>query len=171
MKKKKNGNGHNDWMRQLGLGVKKTDAGKGVTIDPTVLAQEALKAVKGKGAKDGMVTIEETRRFAGKNIVIQRDVGKDSKDAAMAQKKKDRLDALLESIAPAKKVSVLDKSKSDWSTFKSKDDEILEELESHKKSAGTYLGKKEFLSRADLAEYERERDRKLSSDVRNRGRL
>lgn len=34
-----------------------------------------------------------------------------------------------------------------------------------------YLDKQAFLKEAELREYERERDRRLASDVRNRGRL
>ena len=34
-----------------------------------------------------------------------------------------------------------------------------------------YLEKKEFLQRAELREYEQERDKRLASDVRTRGRL
>ena len=82
-----------------------------------------------------------------------------------------RLDAVLESLTQAKKVTVLDKSRLDWKDFKKTDDAVEEELEAHKRSGATYLEKKAFLGRADLAEYERERDQKLASDVRNRGRL
>ena len=38
-------------------------------------------------------------------------------------------------------------------------------------SAVQYLDKQAFLQQADLREYEKERDRRLASDVRNRGRL
>jgi hypothetical protein len=34
-----------------------------------------------------------------------------------------------------------------------------------------FLDKQEFLRQAELREYEQERDRRLASDVRNRGRL
>ena len=37
--------------------------------------------------------------------------------------------------------------------------------------ASQYLDKQAFLQQADLREYEKERDRRLASDVRNRGRL
>ena len=111
------------------------------------IAAKAMAAVKEATASSvltsatGMIKISETRRFAGKNITVEREVSKESRDAKRAQanpvgKKKEGLDAVLEQIAPAKKVTVMDKSKSDWKEFKTTDDQILEELEAHKKSGG-----------------------------------
>lgn len=176
-KKKEKSNGDTEWMRHLGLGngQKKKSSSKEALSD---IAAKALSQVKDANSvamnASGMITIEETRRFAGKNITVQRDVGKDSKEAKRQQSKstkKEGLDAVLEQIAPAKKVTVMDKSKSDWKDFKFKDDKVLEELEAHKKSGGTYLEKKDFLAAADVKAYEKERDARLGADVRNRGRL
>lgn len=163
-------------MRQLGLGPKKTSE---PATDKSAVAAAALAAAKQAasvtvGQQYGMVTVAETRRFAGQTITVNREVDAASKEAARAQgsaAKKAGLDAVLESLAQAKKVTVLDKSRSDWKDFKKTDDQVEEELEAHKRSGGTYLEKKEFLSRADYAEYERDRDARLASDVRNRGRL
>ena len=49
--------------------------------------------------------------------------------------------------------------------------QIEEELEDYKKSGDKYLGKVDFLKRAELREYEKERDQRLGSNMRNRGRL
>ena len=49
--------------------------------------------------------------------------------------------------------------------------QIEEELEDYKKSGDKYLGKVDFLKRAELREYENERDQRLGSNMRNRGRL
>jgi Bucentaur or craniofacial development len=68
-------------------------------------------------------------------------------------------------------VNVLDKSKMDWKEFKKSDTAIEDELESYKKSNNQYLDKKEFLQRSELREYEQERDKRLASDIRTRGRL
>ncbi|KXZ49025.1 hypothetical protein GPECTOR_23g113 [Gonium pectorale] len=68
-------------------------------------------------------------------------------------------------------VSVLDKTKADWSQFKAANTEVDEELETFKKSGDQYLDKQNFLKRAELREYEKERDLRLASDVRTRGRL
>jgi len=40
-----------------------------------------------------------------------------------------------------------------------------------RRSGGQFLDKQDFLKRAELREYEKERDKRLASDVRNRGRL
>ena len=49
--------------------------------------------------------------------------------------------------------------------------QVEEELEAYKRSGGQYLDKVDFLKRAELAQYEKERDARLGSDVRNRGRM
>lgn len=147
--------------------------------DIKALAANALMTAKAAtsataAGQYGTVTINETRRFAGQSITVERQVNADSKEAAKAidsAKKKAGLDAVLESLAQAKKVTVLDKSQSDWKKFKRTDDTLEAELEAHKRSGATYLEKQEFLGRAELAEYERERDQRLASDVRSRGRL
>lgn len=46
-----------------------------------------------------------------------------------------------------------------------------EELEGYKKSDQRYLERIDFLKRAELREYEKERDARLAADVRTRGRL
>jgi hypothetical protein len=167
-------------MRQLGLAPStKQDKPKNTTSIAAAALAAAKTAASATAAQQyGMVTVTETRRFAGKNVTVQRDVDANSKEAVKAGidgvgtlKKKAGLDAVLESLAQAKKVTVLDKSRIDWKDYKKADDTVDEELEAHKRSGATYLEKKEFLSKADVAEYERERDQRLASDVRNRGRL
>ena len=169
-------------MRQLGIkpGGKKAEEAK---TDTKAVAAAALAAAKTAASATaaqqiGMVTVTETRRFAGQTVTLQREVDAKSKEAAKAgeaaaaaAKKKAGLDAVLESLAQAKKVTVLDKSRLDWKDYKKKDETVEEELEAHKRSGGTYLEKQAFLKGAELAEYERERDARLASDVRNRGRL
>lgn len=86
------------------------------------------------------------------------------------ERKKAGLDAVLASLEGTKKVNVLDKSRDDWGTFKSGNTHIAEELEAYKKSGGKYLDKVDFLKRAELREYEAERDKRLAGDIRSRGR-
>ncbi len=80
---------------------------------------------------------------------VQRTVEAGSKEAAKAAQRAQRasaasstgLDALLAQIEAKKKLSLLDKSKMDWSGFK-KDNALLEEeLEAYKKSGDKYLDK------------------------------
>lgn len=183
-KKKKKEQAKTEWMRQLGMLSDRTKPVEKSDITSAKVSQEvaakALAAVKDATAssvltnQSGMIMIEEKRRFAGKNITVQRQVDKDSKQAEASKKQQKKvagLDAVLEQIAPTKKVTVMDKSMSDWKQYKDKDEKVLEELEVHKKSGGTYLEKKDFLATADVKAYEKERDARLASDVRNRGRL
>ena len=58
----------------------------------------------------------------------------------------------------------------DWSAVKAADADVEEDLERHMKGK-TYLEEQEFLKRAELREYEQERDARLAGDVRTRGRL
>jgi len=94
-----------------------------------------------------------------------------SAEAQRQQAKRSGLDTLLASLKGDKKVSVLDKSRDDWKNFKKSNTKIEEELELHKKSSDKYLEKQEFLQKAELRQYELERDKRLAADVRTRGRL
>ena len=49
--------------------------------------------------------------------------------------------------------------------------QVEDELETYKKGTDKYLDKVDFLKRAELREYEKERDARLGADVRSRGRL
>ena len=91
-------------------------------------------------------------------------------DKLKEKEKKSGIDAVLASLEAAKKVNVLDKSRDDWGQFKKTDAQVEAELDAYKKSGGKYLDKVDFLKRAELREYEVERDQRLSGDIRNRGR-
>jgi Bucentaur or craniofacial development len=172
-------------MQQLGItssaktGDKAKPAGSKMSAAAAALA--AAKAATSSQSL-GMVSVTETRRFAGKNITMTKQVAAGSKEASAAapdaqdnggsdSRNKQGLDAVLASLAQAKKVGVLDKSRADWRDFKSTNDATAEELEVHKRSGEAFLDRQAFLGRAELREYEKERDARLGSDVRNRGRL
>lgn len=80
------------------------------------------------------------------------------------------LDSVLLQMEKTRKLNVLDKSKMDWKEVKDADAEMEEDLERHKRGK-TYLEEQDFLKRAELREYEIERDARLAGDVRTRGRL
>ena len=63
------------------------------------------------------------------------------------------------------------KSKMDWGDAKAQDTTIEDDLNTHLKSGDTHLEKQDFLQRADVRQYEIERDARLANDPRNRGRL
>ncbi|DBA67503.1 TPA: hypothetical protein ACH3X2_001783 [Trebouxia sp. C0005] len=140
--------------------------------DSNQRAAAAAAAAAAAQGKTESKTITETRRFAGKDIQYKRAATEHDAKATKAQDiKKGGLDALLGSLQQAKKVNVLDKSRMDWGDFKSSDVKVDEELEGYKKSGDKYLDKVDFLKRAELRQYEKERDQRLSQDMRSRGRL
>jgi hypothetical protein len=61
-----------------------------------------------------------------------------------------------------KKINVLDKSRKDWGKYK-EEQGVTEQLEEYKKSNDKYLDKVAFLQRAEVREYEVERDQKLAA--------
>ncbi|GFR44435.1 hypothetical protein Agub_g5674 [Astrephomene gubernaculifera] len=160
-------------------------AGGPTAEEKRALAAAALAAARDAGAagsRVGKVAVTEVRRFAGKDVQVTLHVDKDSREAQRAAARaaapppppasaSSGLDAVLAEIDKKKKVSVLDKTKADWSEYKAANTEVDEELEMYKKSGEQYLDKQNFLKRAELREYEKERDTRLASDVRTRGRL
>ncbi|MEW5319772.1 MAG: hypothetical protein WDW38_010901 [Sanguina aurantia] len=148
------------------------------------VAAAALAAARagtsvGAAKAAGKVAVTQTQRFAGKDISVTKLVEEGSsevmkaarKAAAQAAATKGSMEAMLADLEKKKKVSVLDKSKMDWKEHKSSDADLEAELELYKKSGDQYLSKVDFLKRAELRQYEKERDQKLAADVRNRGRL
>ena len=97
--------------------------------------------------------------------------GQEAEKEDAEQKRQKGLDTVLNSLQSTKDVNVLDKSRSDWHTHKQLNPEEAAELEKYKKSSGKYLDRVDFLNRASTREYEQDRDKRLASDIRTRGRL
>jgi hypothetical protein len=72
-------------------------------------------------------------------------------------------EALAAQLAKKKKLTVLEKSSLDWGNFV-EEEQMGDELERHGKSKDAFLGKQDFLDRADYSRFEKERD------LRQRGR-
>ena len=124
---------------------------------------------------DGVMKVTETRNFAGKEMEVTKTYVEGTKEAKQAAKrdaaaKSGGLDNVLLQLEKTKKLNVLDKSKMDWKDVKEGDAAMEEDLEKHKRGK-TYLEEQDFLKRAELREYELERDARLNADVRTRGRL
>jgi len=140
------------------------------------IAAAALAAVKDATAvnKGGKIEVNEVRNFAGEEVKLRKFVDPNSMEAQIAQERTkmqasstSSLDALLEQISKKRKLNILDKSKKDWGDYKEK--EGLEvELDAYKKSSDKYLDKVSFLQRADLREYEREREIRLAQLAKRR---
>ena len=124
---------------------------------------------------DGVVKVTETRNFAGKQMEVTKTYESGSREAKAAARRdaaqsRGGLDSVLLQMEKQRKLNVLDKSKMDWKEVKASDASMEEDLEKHKKGK-TYLEEQDFLKRAELREYEIERDARLAGDVRSRGRL
>lgn len=165
-----------------GLASSSCNPTKVVDEESRSVAAAAIKAAKeaaslGVAKSYNKVAVTETRKFAGKEIEVTVHVDKDSKAAAKLAEKAAKkqvmsgLDKFLAELETKKKVNIIDKSKMDWDALKASDQKMEEELEMHKKSSNRYLDKVDFLKKAELREYEIERDKRLQGDVRLRGRI
>ncbi|GLJ11768.1 hypothetical protein SUGI_0176490 [Cryptomeria japonica] len=140
------------------------------------IAAAALAAVKQANAagKEGKIEVSEVREFAGEQVKLKKFVDPNSKEAQMAQEKarmqassSSGLDALLDKISKKRKLNILDKSRKDWGEFK-EEKGLLEELDAYNKSGDKYLDKVSFLQKADLREFEREREIRLAQQAKRR---
>jgi hypothetical protein len=104
---------------------------------------------------------KEVVRFAGQEVEVTVAAKKKQAVAAAAKTESSGLDNLLDSLRPkaAKKINTVQKSEIDWESHKHTDKGVQEELETHMKGQ-TYLDKVSFLKRAELREYELEREGK-----------
>ncbi|XP_071091838.1 craniofacial development protein 1-like isoform X1 [Haliotis cracherodii] len=75
------------------------------------------------------------------------------------------LGGLLNKIGKKPKMSVLEKSKMDWNTFK-KDEGIEDDLQIHNRGKESYLERMAFLNRADVRQFELEKSLRLSKSKR-----
>lgn len=184
---------NSNWMMNLGLAPKKTASASqdnlgerratlqnGSSEEAKKLAAAALSAVKdvtsataAAASGRGKVEITEVRDFAGEEIQVRKLVDSDSKEAVeraakMTSGPPSALDNVLEQIKKKQKLSVLDKTKKDWGEFKGENKGMEDELDAYKKSTNQYLDKVSFLQRADLREFERERDARLALQSKRR---
>lgn len=121
--------------------------------------------------KDTSVTVEEG------SVLIVRSESKSSQELKAAQalirksemqaSSSSGLDGLLQQISKKQKPNILDRSRKDWGTFK-EEKGLEDELEAYKKSGDKYLDKVAFLQRADVREYEKERDARLALQSKQR---
>lgn len=106
--------------------------------------------------------VQEVKRFAGKNIVVQRKVAPSKAAAKSGTRKKDPpkgLDSLLKEISGPSKLSTVAKTSADWDSFKV-DTGIDDQLEQQAQSKDAFLVKKDFLNRVDHRQFEHERSKR-----------
>lgn len=178
-----------DWMMALGLAPKRASANQETlgkrpaavhnctSEGARKAASEALSAVReiaSAAATAGKLEIKEVRDFAGQEIEVRKLVDANSREAVEKAKagcggQTSALDIVLDQIKKKPKLNVLDKSKMDWGEFKEEHKGMEDELDAYKKSSNKYLDKVSFLQRADLREFERERDARLAMSRRRPG--
>ncbi|XP_020590818.1 craniofacial development protein 1 [Phalaenopsis equestris] len=176
-----------DWMVALGLVPKKTSAiqenlGKKPAAVRSCTSEEsrmaaaaalsAVREVTSASASTGKVEIKEVRDFAGQDIEVKKLVDANSREAVEKAKSggapPSALDTILDQIKKKQKLSVLDKTKKDWGEYKEEHRGLEDELDAYKKSSNQYLDKVSFLQRADLREFERERDARLAMQAKRK---
>ncbi|XP_059053790.1 craniofacial development protein 1 [Achroia grisella] len=159
-----------------------TDTKPKPTCQPTKtnansIVDNAVKQPSGsfKGSNDDEKARERRIfEFAGETIVVENNVIKEKINSAESPAAASKLDGpssrgrpsgglsgLLNNLNKTAKLSTLEKSKLDWLTYK-KEEGIEEEIESHNKGKAGYLDRQDFLERADLRQYEIERDLRMS---------
>lgn len=132
-------------------------------------------SIKEKDAKtkrptaDSTVQITKVYDFAGEEVRVTKEVGKDSKEAKTVSaaspglakmKRSGGLQGILGKMNKKPKLSTLEKSKLDWNTFKDEQG-ISDDLKCYNKGKNGYLEKKMFLERTDNRQFEKERDMRL----------
>ncbi|XP_064641379.1 craniofacial development protein 1-like isoform X2 [Lineus longissimus] len=135
--------------------------------------------------KPEKVTITKIFDFAGEEVRVTKEVAADSKEAKEATKEQTSgdekespatsspgagisgvkrpaggLGSVLGKIGKKTKISVLDKSKLDWDSFKQKEG-IDEELKIHNRGKDGYIERKKFLEKVDYNQFEIERNLRL----------
>ncbi|KFB44399.1 AGAP005152-PA-like protein [Anopheles sinensis] len=117
-------------------------------------------------------TVAQLFEFAGEQVVVS-DEGSKSDSPADAEKTASRpavsavpgfprrsgsggLGAVLNQINKKNKLTTLEKTKLDWTSFKQKEG-IAEELQTHNKGKDGFLERRDFLERTDLRQFEIEK--------------
>ncbi|GMT01878.1 hypothetical protein PENTCL1PPCAC_24052, partial [Pristionchus entomophagus] len=144
---------------------KKAGEEKKSIATPTVQPSAAASG----SAAESTTKITEIFDFAGQEIKVEKEVTLEEAKAheEKEQKKKEEaskkpvvkrvgLGDALTMIAKKPKMSVLDKSNLDWSSFK-QEQKIEEDLAIHNRGKNGYLNKQDFLMKADHAQFEKER--------------
>ncbi|KAI5637100.1 bucentaur or craniofacial development domain-containing protein [Phthorimaea operculella] len=136
---------------------------------PTTQDKPATSTVQ-QNKEDEKARERRIFEFAGETIVVENDVIKEKiktdgaspviKDGP-SRSRGGGLSNVLGQLNKKNKLSTLEKSKLDWNTYK-KTEDIDDEIQSHNKGKAGYLDRKDFLERADLRQYEIERDLRMS---------
>lgn len=151
-RKKKSDSLWADFMKDCGPPAKKTELVKNETEPESLPKPKSQPTPKPEPAK-----VTQVLTFAGEEVRIEKPapVGEPSRRGGRAST--GGLSSVLSLIGKKGKLSTLEKSKLDWDSFKNKEG-IAEDLERHNKGRNGYLEKQDFLQRADLRQFEIEKN-------------
>ncbi|KAG7187854.1 hypothetical protein KM043_016888 [Ampulex compressa] len=171
-----------DFMKDTGVGSKPKPqkSTNGSKEKPSVLEKP----------KEEKVKITKVFEFAGEEVRVEKEVPLDSAEARLSlsspknsSKKPDispsvgrgsgrgrgvrrgglgGISSVLGQIGKKAKISTLEKSKLDWDSYK-KEENIEEEISTHNKGKDGYLERQDFLQRADIRQFEIEKQLRNTS--------
>lgn len=112
-------------------------------------------------------TVKEIFEFAGEKIEVEKEIKTDDKkddskvttagsNTLASRARSGGLNSVLGQLGKKNKLSVLEKTKLDWTGFK-KNEGIEEELHGHNKGRDGYLERQDFLERTDFRRFEIEK--------------
>ena len=109
----------------------------------------------------------EVRKFAGKKITVKKTIGAGEGDLLQKHKTVEAtgLEKVLADIKGPTGVSTVAKSNIDWENYK-EEKGLNDDLKEASKDG--YLGKKEFLERCDVRNFEMERNQRLKNSNKNK---
>ncbi|XP_045602875.1 craniofacial development protein 1 [Procambarus clarkii] len=170
------------WAALLGNKKSPSSSNKITSKQETSLNRSEVKK-NDAPVKPSTVKITQVFEFAGEEVRVEKEVDADSAEAKAAltslksgaandskstvpglggTKRPGGLSSVVGLLDNKKqKLTTLEKTKLDWSSFKSEEG-LNEELEKHKKSKDGYLDKKAFLERADVRQFEIERAMRMN---------
>ncbi|CAH2039497.1 unnamed protein product, partial [Iphiclides podalirius] len=164
------------WAKFLeGTDTKPKSTSPNTCAQPPKCSLDCNKALFGNSAKKDVGNEKERERrifeFAGETIVVENNVIKEKLKASEASSTVSKsipsqsratggLSNILGQLNKKNKLSTLEKSKLDWDTYKKVED-IDDEIQSHNKGKQGYLERQDFLARADVRQYEIERDLRM----------
>ncbi|XP_026669085.1 craniofacial development protein 1 isoform X1 [Ceratina calcarata] len=129
------------------------------------------------------VKITKVFEFAGEEVKVEKEVSINSMEAMRSPRlekveslgqstrgrgvKRGGISSILGQLGKRAKISTLEKSKLDWDNYK-KQENLEEEISTHNKGKGGYLERQDFLQRADLRQFEIEKQMRTASRRSNR---
>lgn len=117
------------------------------------------------------VKITEVFQFAGEEVKIEKEVSVEStistgpnetKVPKATEPRRSGISSMLSKIGKKNKLSTLEKSKLDWNNFK-KEENLEEEIVNFNRGKDGYLERQDFLQRADLRQFEIEKQLRNSN--------